>query len=88
MPATRPAYHYQVPLEFIPGLGKVTMKKLLDRFGTEMSILHRTAEAELAEVVGDSMANQIVMARNGSLSLTSGGGGTYGRVAAASTDKT
>ncbi|GIP25435.1 hypothetical protein J23TS9_05650 [Paenibacillus sp. J23TS9] len=86
-PASRPIYHYQVPLEFIPGLGKVTMKKLLDRFGTEMSILHRTAEAELAEVVGGSMAKQIVMARNGSLSLTSGGGGTYGRVAA-STDKT
>ncbi|WP_136606266.1 endonuclease Q family protein [Paenibacillus dokdonensis] len=86
-PASRPAYHYQVPLEFIPGLGKVTMKKLLDRFGTEMSILHRTDEAELAEVVGGSMAKQIVMARNGSLSLTSGGGGTYGRVAA-SIDKT
>ncbi|MEC0243400.1 endonuclease Q family protein [Paenibacillus dokdonensis] len=87
-PATRPAYHYQVPLEFIPGLGKVTMKKLLTRFGTEMSILHRTAEAELAEVVGGSLAQQIVMARNGSLSLTSGGGGTYGRVTAASIDKT
>lgn len=88
MPADRPPYHYQVPLEFIPGLGKKTMNKLLDRFGTEMSILHRTSEAELAEVVGVTMANQIVMARTGSLALTSGGGGTYGKVAAPSIDKT
>ncbi|MCJ8011152.1 endonuclease Q family protein [Paenibacillus sp. KQZ6P-2] len=88
MPADRPVYHYQVPLEFIPGLGKATMKRLLDRFGTEMSILHRASEEELAEVVGAGMANQIVQSRNGSLLLTSGGGGTYGKVAAPSTDKT
>lgn len=84
MPSHRPAYHYQVPLEFIPGLGKATMEKLLARFGTEMSILHQADEAELSEVVGKSMAGQIIQARNGTLSLVSGGGGTYGKVAAPS----
>ncbi|MBB3127592.1 uncharacterized protein (TIGR00375 family) [Paenibacillus rhizosphaerae] len=88
MPAFRPAYHYQVPLEFIPGLGKAKMKLLLERFGTEMSILHHAAEAEIAEVVGTDLAGMIVMARNGSLKLTSGGGGTYGKVEGTSLPKT
>ena len=85
-PDGRPNYHYQVPLEFIPGLGKATMKKLLERFGTEMAILHRASEEELAGTVGETMARQIVMARNGTLSLSAGGGGTYGKVDV-STDK-
>ncbi|GIO30799.1 MULTISPECIES: endonuclease Q family protein [Paenibacillus] len=80
VPENRPQYHYQVPLEFIPGLGKATMAKLLERFGTEMSILHRAEERDLAETVGDKLARQIVMARNGTLSLSAGGGGTYGKV--------
>ena len=53
MPESRPAYHYQVPLEFIPGLGKSSMSKLLDAFGTEMNILHQATEAELAAVAGE-----------------------------------
>jgi len=81
MPADRPKYHYQVPLEFIPGLGKATMKRLLERFGTEMAILHRATERDIAETVGEKLARQIVMARNGTLSLSAGGGGTYGKVA-------
>jgi len=88
MPAFRPAYHYQIPLEFIPGLGKAKMKLLLERFGTEMSILHHAAETEIAEVVGTDLARMIVMARNGTLKLTSGGGGTYGKVEGASVSKT
>lgn len=87
-PLSRPKYHYQVPLEFIPGLGKVKMKQLLDRFETEMSILHHAAEADIAEVVGNDMAAQIVMARSGTLVLTSGGGGTYGKVAGFRSSKT
>ncbi|WP_416212721.1 endonuclease Q family protein [Paenibacillus donghaensis] len=87
-PPDRPPYHYQIPLEFIPGLGKATMQKLLEHFGTEMSILHRASESELAEVVGSGLAERIVKARNGLLTLTSGGGGTYGKVADSSTDKT
>ncbi|PQP82134.1 TIGR00375 family protein [Paenibacillus sp. PCH8] len=81
VPASRPAYHYQVPLEFIPGLGKAKLRQLLDHFGTEMNVLHRTREEELAAVVGPVLAGLIVAARNGRLELSSGGGGTYGKVA-------
>ncbi|OMF73050.1 endonuclease Q family protein [Paenibacillus glucanolyticus] len=80
IPLSRPEYHYQVPLEFIPGLGKSAMSKLLQAFGTEMNILHQATEAELAAVAGDQLAASIVMARNGTLSLSAGGGGTYGKV--------
>ncbi|CAH1194562.1 hypothetical protein PAECIP111892_01724 [Paenibacillus auburnensis] len=80
VPAHRPPYHYQVPLEFIPGLGKAKMNALLAAFGTEMNILHRAGEAELAQIAGSQLAAQIVLARTGQLALTSGGGGTYGKV--------
>lgn len=80
LPAGRPPYHYQVPLEFIPGLGKAKLRQLLDRFGTEMAVLHRTDEGQLAEVVGSVLAELIVAAREGQLVLSSGGGGTYGKV--------
>lgn len=80
IPAFRPPYHYQIPLEFIPGLGKSAMKKLLDAFGTEMAILHRASETELAAVAGEALAESIIQARNGTLQLASGGGGTYGKV--------
>lgn len=80
IPSNRPPYHYQVPLEFIPGLGKAAMSKLLAAFGTEMAILHRASEHDLATIVGEGLANSIVKARNGTLELSSGGGGTYGKV--------
>jgi len=77
----RPPYIYQVPLEFIPGLGKKTYKKLLDKFQTEMRVLHETSEEMLAEVVGEKLARLIVLARNGELSIQAGGGGKYGKIA-------
>lgn len=80
VPESRPSYHYQVPLEFIPGLGKSSVSKLLDAFGTEMNILHQATEAELAAVAGEGLAASIVMARNGTLPLSAGGGGSYGKV--------
>lgn len=79
-PAHRPPYHFQVPLEFIPGLGKAKMASLLKVFGTEMNIIHQADEQSIAEVVGLEMAKHIIMARNGELNLVSGGGGTYGKV--------
>lgn len=79
VPDYRPPYHYQVPLEFIPGLGKAKMNALLAAFGTEMNILHRAGEAELAAVTGPELAAQIVLARSGGLALTSGGGGPTAR---------
>jgi uncharacterized protein (TIGR00375 family) len=80
LPAHRPSYRYQVPLEFIPGLGKRTLDKLLARFGTEMNILHRATAEELAEAAGEHIARYIVLAREGSLATDVGGGGRYGRV--------
>ena len=40
-PEFRPPYKYQIPLSFIPGLGTKTIEKLLDKFETEMNILHK-----------------------------------------------
>ena len=80
VPANRPRYVYQVPLEFIPGIGKKTLDRLLLRFGTEMSILHDVPEAELAETAGEAAAAAIVSARFGELRLQAGGGGEYGKV--------
>ncbi|MGG6309683.1 endonuclease Q family protein [Paenibacillus macerans] len=80
VPAHRPPYHYQVPLEFIPGLGPAKLELLLQAFGTEMNILHRVAEDKLAEAAGAELAERIVAARSGKLELDAGGGGIYGKV--------
>jgi uncharacterized protein (TIGR00375 family) len=80
-PKDRPPYIHQVPLEFIPGLGPKTYKKLLSHFGTEMSVLHNASCEELTEIVGDKLANLIVLARSGKLEIHAGGGGIYGKVA-------
>lgn len=80
IPTHRPPYCMQIPLEFIPGVGKRTLAKLLEHFGTEMNVLHHATEEELKQVVGQATAELIVLARSGQLSLQSGGGGTYGKV--------
>lgn len=80
LPAYRPPYHFQVPLEFIPGLGPKKLDQLLRRFGTEMNVLHRTTPDELASEIGEEIAAYIVKAREGTLQLEVGGGGRYGKV--------
>lgn len=80
-PANRPPYIYQVPLTFIPGLGTKTIDKLLDKFGTEMTILHKLSQDDLEAVVGEKVAKEIILAREGKMKLQAGGGGTYGKVA-------
>ncbi len=80
-PASRPPYIYQVPLTFIPGLGAKTIDKLLDKFGTEMTILHKLSQDDLEAVVGEKVAKEIILAREGKMKLQAGGGGTYGKVA-------
>lgn len=77
----RPAYHYQVPLEYLPGLGPKTFEKLLARFGTEMEIMHHASHAALVEVVPEKLANMIIGNRNGEQDVEAGGGGKYGKVA-------
>lgn len=73
-------YYYQVPLYFLPGLGRKRIEKLLARFGTEMNILHDVEEGELAEVIGREGASLILKARRGELKYLPGAGGIYGKV--------
>ncbi|WP_159882257.1 endonuclease Q family protein [Paenibacillus puerhi] len=80
VPANRPPYRYQVPLEFIPGLGPKLLNRLLERFGTEMDLLHRASYEELAETAGERIAGYLLAARQGTLELQTGGGGKYGKV--------
>jgi uncharacterized protein (TIGR00375 family) len=79
-PSHRPPYVYQVPLEFIPKLGPKTLDKLLNRFGTEMEVLHRAPIAEIADTAGEAIARHIELARERRLEIEEGGGGTYGKV--------
>lgn len=79
-PANRPPYIYQVPLNFVPGVGGKTIEKLLDAFETEMNILHKLSKDDIEAVVGEKVANNIVNAREGKMKVSSGGGGVYGKV--------
>jgi uncharacterized protein (TIGR00375 family) len=76
----RPPYHYQVPLSFIPKVGPKTINRLIERFGSEMFVLHEASLEALADEVGVNMACSIILAREGRLGLQAGGGGVYGRV--------
>lgn len=76
----RPPYYYQIPLEFIPGVGPKTIDKLIEAFGNEMNILHRASREEIGQVVSQNIAGMIVQARQGTLPIAHGGGGTYGKV--------
>ncbi|MCX7780241.1 MAG: endonuclease Q family protein [Negativicutes bacterium] len=79
-PEHRPPYFYQIPLEFIPGVGGKTLQKLLKHFGTEMNVIHQASEAELATVIGARIAEQLIAARRGESGIVEGGGGVYGRL--------
>jgi uncharacterized protein (TIGR00375 family) len=80
-PDHRPPYQYQVPLQFVPGVGSVTLNKLINRFGSEMGVLHEATRDELGTTVGAKIADLIIQAREGTLPLQAGGGGHYGRAA-------
>lgn len=79
-PENRPPYVYQIPLNFIPGVGGKTIEKLLSTFETEMNILHKLSEDDIEAVVGEKVAKNIVNAREGRAKVESGGGGNYGKV--------
>ncbi len=79
-PSFRPEYIYQIPLTFIPGLGGKTIEKLLDKFDTEMNILHKLSYDDIEAAMGDKIANSIVTAREGKMNITAGGGGVYGKI--------
>lgn len=79
-PGGRPPYVYQVPLEMIPGVGRQSVRRLLEAFGTEMEVLHRADADQLRQVVPEPVVARILRARTGQLRLQEGAGGTYGRV--------
>ena len=81
-PENRPPYIYQIPLNFIPGVGGKTIEKLLDHFTTEMTILHRVSKDDIETVVGEKTANLVIQARSGKMRIQAGGGGVYGKVCA------
>ncbi len=79
-PPNRPEYIYQVPLNFIPGVGGKTIEKLLNTFGTEMAILHKLSKDDIEAIVGEKIAENIEKARRGKMIVHSGGGGVYGKI--------
>ena len=79
-PKNRPEYVYQIPLTFIPGIGGKTIDKLLEQFGTEMTILHKLSDDDIEGAVGDKIAKNIINARDGKMHIIEGGGGVYGKV--------
>ncbi|HCU37402.1 MAG TPA: TIGR00375 family protein [Armatimonadetes bacterium] len=78
-PEHRGPYQYQVPLQFVPGVGSVALNRLINRFGSEMAVLHQATRAEIGQAVGEKVADLIIAAREGALRLQAGGGGRYGR---------
>ena len=79
-PKNRPPYIYQVPLQFIPGVGGKTIDTLLKTFETEMNILHNLSYDDIEAVVGEKAALNIEKSRTGNMKVNSGGGGNYGKI--------
>lgn len=79
-PKNRPIYNYQVPLEFVPGIGKKIKEKLLEQFGTEMNILNKATKDDIESVVGLKIANILDATRTNNAKVKSGGGGVYGKI--------
>ena len=81
-PKTRPIYHYQIPLQFMPGVGNKVINKLLDAFGSEMTVLNKVSVDDIEAVVGKKLADVIEKSRNGDVHIRAGGGGVYGKITA------
>lgn len=79
-PTFRAPYFYQIPLGFIPGVGKVAIERLLAAFANEMAVLHKATEQDLSRIVGTKTAAAILAARSGEARIVAGAGGIYGRM--------
>lgn len=77
---SRPPYYYQVPLDYLPGLGSKTYQKLLAHFDTEMNVIHHVSKEELEKVVSKEIVTMIIDNRNGIQHVQAGGGGKYGKI--------
>lgn len=79
-PEHRPPYRLQVPLNQQPGLGKRRLDQLVAAFGNEMNVIHHAPLAELVPLIGYGLAEQIVAARLGQVTMEAGAGGRYGKL--------
>lgn len=79
-PSTRPPYINQVPLDFLPGVGKKTYERLLEYYSTEMNILHYVPIEIIKKDFGEHLAHLIDLSRKGLLQQEKGGGGVYGKI--------
>lgn len=79
-PPFRPEYVYQIPLEFLPGIGPKTIKKLTREVGSEIYVTHEAPFEQLKNAVSEKIAKNILDARYGNLKIETGGGGIYGKI--------
>jgi uncharacterized protein (TIGR00375 family) len=79
-PQHRPPYILQVPLNQQTGLGNSRLNQLVAAFGNEMNVVHRATMAELVPLVGYQLAEQIVAARSGQVTMRASAGGRYGKL--------
>ena len=79
-PKNRPLYNYQYPLQFIPGVGLKVIDKLLEAYGTEMTVLNKITKDDIESVVGPKLSEIINLSRTGGLHIKVGGGGEYGKL--------
>ena len=88
-PQHRPPYILQVPLNQQTGLGSSRLNQLVAAFGNEMNVIHEATMAQLVPLVGYQLAEQIVAARSGQVTMQASAGGRYGKLVgvAASSDQ-
>lgn len=79
-PVHRPPYLHHVPLLDIPGLGPRAYQTLLDAYGTELSLRSQAKEAELFDLVGESLGKRIAATLRGDVVWVEGGAGSYGKL--------
>jgi len=79
-PEHRPPYHLQVPLNQQTGLGTSRLNQLVAAFGNEMNVIHEASMAQLVPLVGYPLAEQIVAARSGAVTMQASAGGRYGKL--------
>ncbi|MBX3166493.1 MAG: TIGR00375 family protein [Candidatus Eremiobacteraeota bacterium] len=79
-PAHRPPYILQIPLNQQTGLGMSRLNQLVAAFGNEMNVIHQATMAQLVPLVGYRLAEQIVAARSGQVTMQAGAGGRYGKL--------
>ncbi|NIK12365.1 endonuclease Q family protein [Alkalibacillus almallahensis] len=76
----RPPYVSQVPLKYIPGLGPKSLSKLRRQLHHDMYVIHDASFEEIQTVTNEQVASRIMALREGSLVITPGGGGQYGKM--------